>query len=378
MLVDQIQQGESKKLEFKSQLVDKKKLAKTIVAFSNTAGGKFVIGVGDQGEIVGVDTVSVTGLIDQLANMIDDSCMPQIRPHIYTENIQGKILVVIEVFSGYQKPYYLKSEGIEQGVYVRVASTTRRADKETVRNLERTRENIGYDEEVNYQGARDGQGEKRFYEDFFYYTQKRIEEKDLINFKLLREVEGELLPTRAYGYFIIPQVQGEGVVKCARFKGETTSTFIDRKEVALPIYRQIEQVMAFAEMYIALGSKIVGARRIDQYAIPMAAIREAIANAVTHRDYSRQGANVTFNIFDDRVEITSPGELMGLLDIEQIKTGRSEIRNRTVARILKQMGFIEEWGTGVQRMISEAQAWGTRPPLFEEIGQSFRVTLYTA
>ena len=376
MILEEIKKGESKTLEFKQELIDSKKLAKTIVAFSNTSGGKFVIGVADNKEIIGVDKDTIPETIDKIANIIDDTCAPQIRPHIYTENINGKIIIIIETFAGYQKPYYIKNEGINEGVYIRIASTTRKADKTTIRNLERTRENIGYDEEINHNITRDYDAETKFYADFETYAKKSISEKDLFNLKLLKEVNGESIPTNAYGLFIKPSDLEHGIIKCARFKGTTTTHFIDRKEIELPVYKQIEQAMSFAQMYIALGSTIVGVRRIDKYAMPMDAIREAIANAVTHRDYSRNNAFIMLNIFDDRLEITSPGELPGLLSIDQIKTGRSEIRNRVVAKILKQMGFIEEWGTGINRIITISQEWGVKEPVFEEIGQSFRATVF--
>ena len=84
-----------------------------------------------------------------------------------------------------------------------------------------------------------------------------------------------------------------------------------------------------------------------------------------------------FNMFDDRVEITSPGALPGIMDIEQIKTGRSEIRNKVVANLLYKMDYIEAWGTGIARIIELSEEWGVKAPIFEEIGQSFRVTIFS-
>lgn len=307
MLLSEIQQGESKKLEFKAQLIDNKKLAKTIIAFSNTSGGKLLIGVDDQSQVIGVD----------------------------------KQLVA-----------------------------------ETIRNLERTRENLGYDEEINPKLTRSPEAEAVFFKDFEAYTGKIITENDLLNLKLLKPLDGQLTPTNAYGLFISLDYYQHGLLKCARFKGITTSHFIDRKEIELPIHKQIEQAMAFAKSHVTLGSTLVDARRIDRYVMPMDAVREAIANAVTHRDYSRQSSQITLNIFDNRLELTSPGELVGMLDVSQIKQDRSEIRNRVVARILNKMGFIEAWGTGITRMMDLSQVWGVQPPVFEEIGQSFRVTLF--
>ena len=374
---DEIQNGESKKLEFKSAMIEHKKIAKTIVAFSNTSGGKFLVGVADNKSIVGVDPAIAQDVIDSITNIIDDICAPQIRPSIYMENVDGKIIIVVEVFPGAQKPYYIKNEGIPDGVYVRISATSRKADKSTIRDLERERENIGFDEEIRYHHERNLVNEERLSNDFSKYTGKHLSENDLINLKLLKSKEGDLLPTNGYILFTDSGRYFEYVlIKCARFKGNDTSHFIDRKEIELPIYEQIEASVKFAKMYIALGCDIVGTRRIDRYAIPMRAIREAIVNAVTHRDYSKDTSFIAMNIFDDRIEITSPGSLPGMLDVGQIKQGRSEIRNKVIARVLKEMGFIEQWGTGINRIISESRTLGVKDPVFEEIGQSFRVTIY--
>ena len=243
--------------------------------------------------------------------------------------------------------------------------------------LRDVKENLSFDEEICYYYERNPNNEEKFANNFYKYTGKRLSENDFINLKLLKQKNDLLLPTNGYVLFTDSNRYFEYVlIKCARFKGNDMSRFIDRKEMELPIYEQIEASVKFAEMYIALGCEVEGARRIDKYAMPMKAIREAIANAVVHRDYGKDTSFITMNIFDDRVEITSPGALPGMLDVEQIKTGRSEIRNRVVARILKEMGFIEQWGTGINRIISDSRALGVKEPRFEEIGQSFRVTIY--
>jgi len=372
-LKSEIQKGENKKLELKQTMVEHKKFARTIVAFANTSGGKFVIGVADDRSIIGVDSETASKLIDSLVNIISDTCSPQIRPSIYMENIDGKIVVVVEVFPGSQRPYSVNGDE----VYIRISSSTRKADTETINELRRERENIGFDEEICFNYERNMENEKRFSDDFLKHAKRPLLENDLINLKLLKSVDGNLFPTN--GYVLLTESVRHfdfALVKCARFKGTDMSHFIDRKELELPVYEQIEAALNFSKMYIALGCEIVGARRIDKYAIPIKAIREAVSNAVAHRSYGKNTAFITLNIFDDRVEITSPGALPGMLDVEQIKTGRSEIRNKVVARTLKEMGFIEQWGTGISRIISESAAHGVKPPLFEEIGQGFRVTIY--
>ncbi|WP_367277871.1 ATP-binding protein [Clostridium sp.] len=116
-------------------------------------------------------------------------------------------------------------------------------------------------------------------------------------------------------------------------------------------------------------------QRIDEYEIPIVAIREIIANAVVHRDYSISGADIKFAIFDDRIEITSPGLLPKTLDIEDIKIGRSEIKNKVIARFFKEIKFIEEWGTGIKRIIKSCTDAGLEEPIFMETGLFFKVII---
>ncbi len=127
--------------------------------------------------------------------------------------------------------------------------------------------------------------------------------------------------------------------------------------------------------HINLGAEINGLVRTDAYELPVEAIREAIVNAVTHRNFLDR-ACVQVAVYDDRVEITSPGMLYGGLTIEQIKEGGSKIRNRCIAEVFGRMKIIESWGTGIKRMFGSCREYGIREPELLEIGDSFRVNLY--
>ena len=127
--------------------------------------------------------------------------------------------------------------------------------------------------------------------------------------------------------------------------------------------------------HINLGAEINGLVRTDSYELPTEAIREAIVNATTHRNFLDR-ACVQVAVYDDRVEITSPGMLCGGLTIEQIKEGGSKIRNRCIAEVFSRMRIIESWGTGVKRMFSSCREYGIKEPELKEIGESFRVNLY--
>lgn len=134
-ILDQIKNGESKTLELKEKLPDNKSIAKTVIAFANTAGGKIIVGINDKLKITGVEANNVYSLKDKIAFVIFDSSSPDILPEIYTININGKLLLVIEIFRGNLMPYFLKSEGKSDGVYIRVGATNRKASPQIIEEL---------------------------------------------------------------------------------------------------------------------------------------------------------------------------------------------------------------------------------------------------
>ena len=124
-----------------------------------------------------------------------------------------------------------------------------------------------------------------------------------------------------------------------------------------------------------MGAEIKGLLRTDSYELPPEAIREAIVNATTHRNFLDNSC-VQVAVYDDRVEITSPGMLFGGLTIPQIKEGGSKIRNRCIAEVFNRMKIVESWETGIRRMFNACKEYGVREPELLEIGDSFRVNLY--
>jgi predicted HTH transcriptional regulator len=118
-------------------------------------------------------------------------------------------------------------------------------------------------------------------------------------------------------------------------------------------------------------------KRIERTSIPLVAVREAVINAVTHADYSQTGSPVRVALFEDRLEVENPGLLPFGLTIEDITNGVSKLRNRVIGRVLRELRLIEQWGSGIQRMISACRQQGLQDPRFEEIGTHFRVTIFS-
>lgn len=370
-----INKGESRKLEFKEYLPESSKISKTVIAFSNGAGGKLIIGVNDNSEITGISSDEALEIPDKISNIIYDSCYPAIIPEIYIENINGKNIIVVEIFPGNLKPYYIKSKGKLKGTYIRVGATNKLSDEEMIMELERQKRNISFDEECVYDLALTDLDFSKLKNDFLRYTERELSKESFINLKLIKEEHGIKYATKALILLTDSNLFDYARIKCARFKGNDIGEFIDQKELEGPLYEQVENAMNFAKTHINKSGKITDLQRIDEYEIPIIAIREAISNAVVHRDYSISGADIKFAIFDDRIEITSPGLLPKTLDIEDIKIGRSEIKNKVIARFFKEIRFIEEWGTGIRRIIKSCIDAGLEEPEFMETGMFFKVVI---
>jgi|LGOV01.1.fsa_nt_gb ATP-dependent DNA helicase RecG len=373
-----IAKGECKTVEFKAALPKGDNLSKTVIAFSNMAGGKIVMGVEDKtGRIIGINDNEAIDFPDKISNIIYDRCNPSILPEIYVVQINGATVLVVEIFPGPLKPYYLKKKGKRDGTYIRVGATNKLADMEMLIDLERQRRNISLDEEVDYDKDESSIHFEQLQRDFQKYTGKKLIFNDLLTLQALKKDKKKFHPTVG-GLLIAGKEEyfEYSRIKCARFKGNDVGEFIDQKEFAGPLYEQVENAMKFAMIYIAKAGIVKGLQRIDTYEIPLEAIREALVNAVVHRDYSISGADIKFAVFDDRIEITSPGALPKALEIEDILSGRSEIRNKVIARFFKEIHFIEQWGTGIKKILKACKSAGIREPEFRESGLFFKVILY--
>lgn len=247
LLFEDIKKGENKTLEFKEKLPDSDNLAKTIISFSNTSGGKLIIGVTDKREVIGLENIDVFELQDKIASIVYDSCYPHILPEIYTSNIDNKIVLVIEVFRGNILPYYLKKAGKNEGTYIRIGATNRKASFDNIMELERQRINLSFDEEINYEYDF-SKLDITPIKNNFNEIGKNIDEEKLKNLKLIREENGKIYPTN--GLLILLGKFENVVTKCSRFKGTDMSVFIDKKEYEGNLFNQFEAVENFIKNHI--------------------------------------------------------------------------------------------------------------------------------
>ena len=377
-IAELLKADESKTLEFKQDLSSPRNLLKTLVAFANTAGGRIIIGVADKTrEPLGID--NPLDEEERLCNLIADSIGPRLVPNVEMSTVDGKTLLVIEVFLSNSRPHYLRSEGPETGVYVRLGSTNRQADRELIGELRRSVEGVSFDEmpmpdlsshDLNIEAAQEIFGDGR-----------KLDEQNLLTLKLLARHQHQLVPTKgAVLLFGKERTQhfSDAWIQCGRFFGTEKIDIFDHIDIDVPLPKAVDEVMLFLKKHAYRGADLSEVRRKDVWSIPLGILREVIINALVHSDYSQRGAPIRLVFLDNRIEVESPGILLPGLTIEEMKQGVSRIRNPVIARVFKELGLIEQWGTGVRRIFAEARELGLPEPKIEEIGMCLRFTVYLA
>ena len=388
MTMEEIVHGESKNVEFKETLPDKsEKYMKTIIAFANTQGGQLIVGVNDvTREVTGVDMDSVFKIMDRITNAVSDSCTPQIVPDITFQTIEGKTIIVVYVAPGANRPYYMKSRGKEGGTYIRVAGTSRQADADKIKELELEGARISWDELICVGYEVKENAIKKLCRDMNRYRNEMQQRKgnaeklqqvtraQLLNWNVIKKTEDGYLASNAFAlltgkHFYYSRTQ------CAVFAGTDRGEFIDKKEYDGPLYGQIEEAYAFVLRNIRRSAKVEGLIRREGHELPPDAIREMIINAHCHRNFLDNSC-VQVALYDDRLEVTSPGGLCYGLTLEEAISGRSKQRNRIVAEVFNQMGLIEAWGTGLRNIRKAAKEYSLPEPQFIEMTGTFRVNLF--
>ncbi|MFC1645844.1 ATP-binding protein [Candidatus Omnitrophota bacterium] len=196
--------------------------------------------------------------------------------------------------------------------------------------------------------------------------------------KVAKEENGKIYPTNAAILFFGKdpyEYISHHEIRIARFRGTTRSEFIDSQEIQGSIYKMLDEVEIFFKRNTRLANKIVEFKRVDIPEYPYEAIREAIINAVAHRDYKRRGAPIMIAIFDDRVEVRNPGGLLPGLNIKKLE-GNHQTRNEVICRIFHETLDMEKFGTGIGKMKRLMKEHGLSAPQFSEEGDVFVVKFF--
>lgn len=353
---------ENKNTEFKREFVDE--IKKTIVAFANTDGGTLYIGINDDGAVNGIEDTDACML--KVANSIRDSVKPDVSMfcEISTEVIDNKSVVKVEVQRGTARPYYIAGKGIRpEGVYVRQGASNAPATETAILNM--IRETAG----DNYEEARSLNQQLTFVEAENYFNQKNIPfgEQQKRTWKLIGD-------DKTYtNLALLLSDQCVHTIKFAVFDGTSKTTFKDRKEFSGSILKQLKDAYAYIDMFNHTHAEFEGLNRIDSKDYPVEAIREALLNAIVHREYGFSSSTL-ISIFDDRIEFVTIGGLVKGVTKNDIMLGVSILRNRNLADVFYRLKLIEAYGIGMPK-IQDSYAGCNSKPIIEISDNAFKITL---
>ena len=364
---------ESKSLEFKSKLPQLSQLVKTCAAFANGVGGKIIIGVDDNThEIIGINDEIRNKVYDEFPNSLYDMTTPNLLAEIYERNFGERSIMVIEIPQSIKKPVFITKEGLPKGVYLRAGSNTRKANQEYVEELMRENKRTSFDEETI---AADP---KILSEALLKSAFGRVNTERLITEKVLIR-----LPANSEKYY--PTVAGvllfcenpeahipEAIVQCTRFSGISGRDIIQSETIHGYLEKQIETSFQLVKSWLIRNYALSGTKLKGKMMVPPEALREAITNALIHRKYWIPGA-VKIALYDNRLEIFSPGNFPGLIDVTHLGDGTTYLRNPNLARIARRLGVIEKLGTGIRLILESCQKMGIKEPEFIEGADSVKV-----
>ena len=373
-----LRRGEGRRIEFKAAMPEGNQIAQTVIAFANGVGGELFIGIDDKTKSVnGVADSDVFKLEEKISQIVFDNCHPLIIPDITIYPYMDRNILCVKVYPSKNGPYFFKSKGKNKGTYIRVSSTNRVADEALLNELERRSRNVSFDSLPAYDVSPHDCDLDEF--KIFYQEKcgRKIKKEQLKTLDLIKMERDEEHVTNAALLLASNQVKKQvfpyAKIECARFKGRTTSVMIDQQTIDGPVFAQPEEAMKFIMRNISQGSTIDLIYRKDRWEYPLKAIREAVINAVIHRDYSILGSDIKIAVFDDLLEITSPGTLMPSVSPESLENTSSEIRNRVVAPIFKDCKLIEQWGSGFQKIYADLTDYPTISLKINEPGLSFQM-----
>ena len=353
-------QYENERIEYKSQMIDD--IYKEVIAFANTDGGIIYIGIDDQGNLTGIDNVDET--YTRLTNGIRDAIQPDVTMFIRYILQENKV-IRIEVGEGSYKPYYLKSKGLKPtGVYVRQGASSVQASSEQIRRMIKESDGDIFEEmRTIQQDLTFDQAEVAFDR----YNVEFTEDKYIA--LGLRNIHNDQYTNLA----LILSDQCQHTTKIAVFGDDDNTTFKDAKEFGGSIFKQLDDSNTYLSVCNRTSATFRGLERIEKSDYPEEALREALLNALVHRDYSYSGS-IIINVNDVCMEFISIGGLLPGLSADDIRSGISQPRNRNLAEIFHRLKLIESYGTCIRKIFNLYKDCAVQPCI-EVTPNTFKLTL---
>ncbi|MBM4261934.1 MAG: transcriptional regulator [Deltaproteobacteria bacterium] len=361
-----VQEGEGTTLEFKESLSPS--LTRELVAFANTVGGKVLLGVRDDGSIVGMkDSNGLRARVHDLARNCDPPLQVTVEP-------VGKV-IVIRLREREAKPVQCS-----EGFFWRQGAVTQKLARDEIRDFFRVQGSVRFDlspcTRFRYPADFDRQKYNTWLKMSGISGRPRTEDV-LVNIEAAERSAGKLLFRNAGVLMFAKNVRrffSQAYITCLLARGSDKVDILDRKDFDGGIVADIEDALRFVERNTRVAYRIERLRREEIPEYPMAALREAVTNAVMHRDWFNEGANVFVEIYSDRIEVSNPGGLPNGMLASDLGH-RSVRRNPLLADLLHRIEFIEKAGTGIKRMRDEAKKHGSPDPQFKTTG-FFTVTFF--
>ena len=354
-----IQEGESYTVELKESL--DKTIADEVCAFANASGGRIIIGVNDEGVIVGTDCSNAQ------RSRIQDT-ISKIQPTVVSKLSIVENTIVIDIAQGTEKPY-----SSPRGFFLRVGPNSQKLERYQIIEFFQSEGRYRFDEllceSADFEAEIDRLAVKEFLLNANINTSLDIGDV-LANLVCARSIDGSMKFTNAgvLCFARSPQIIfPQSTVFCALYKVNDKVNVFDRKDLEGNVFNLIESALIFLKKHLRLNYSITSSKRLEYYEIPVEALREAVINAVCHRDYFERGARVMVEVFDDRVEISNPGALPKNLSLSDFGK-RSVARNPVLASVLHRARYIEQMGTGISRMRSACKNASIPEPVFAAEG----------
>lgn len=384
-LLNLIAAGESQTVEFKREMDRAERLAKEFVALANRQGGAVLIGVDDDRTVYGMTLRP--GYEEWIANVGAQTIDPPLPLSCEVGIVQGKTVLAVHVPRGPHKPHCVREGEHRCIVYIRHGTTSRPATREEISGL--WQESGGLDCDLSpLPGATLADLDMNLIEE---YARSKLGigldelpidlTQQLINWKILVEQEGERRVTLT-GMLFFGDRPGDFLPQAylwlKRFKGLATDTdeWYPGKEIDAPVPQAVEEAMEYIKLHTVV-EEVKGLKRVQKAEYIEEVVREALVNAIAHRNYVRRGSRIHISIFDDRIEIRNPGPLPNGVTVENMRYGVQVTRNTAIVRYLRAYGYWEGDGLGIPRMIRLCRDNGIREPDFAQIHDNLLVTIYS-
>lgn len=351
---------ESENIEFKSQFTND--LYKEVIAFVNTKGGIIYIGIDDNGNAIGIDNIDDN--YTRITNGIRDAIMPDVTMFVkYT--LQDDGVVRITVSEGSYKPYYLRSKGLKpSGVYIRQGASSVPASSEQIRQMIKESDGDVFEE---MRSMEQGLTFENAAKAFNRYKVEFGEEK----YRVLgiTDTSDSLYTNLA----LIISDQCQHTTKVAVFADRSNTEFRDSREFSGSVFKQLDEIFDYLKLCNKTRATFKGLERIESSDYPEEAVREALLNAIVHRDYSFSGS-IIINVNDEEMEFISIGGLLPGLAPDDIRSGISQPRNKNLAEIFHRLHLIESYGTGIRRIYNLYGKCAIQPRI-EVTSNTFKIVL---